>query len=457
MSGLTSTGRKVAIVDTMVFLHWPMFTGFDWKALVEAPEVEVVIPSVVYYELDKHKDQHPHNSIRKRARKVLLKIEELLGSDERVELAEGVTLHLDLETFEDYEEHHLSEKVKGDGLLLTALHRRSNEADQVVIVSGDSTMRTKARRRSFAVFSPLEEMRIEDPLDDYQRRMADLNQQLADARSRDPRLQIAFASEEPVFRMQPPFFSVDREAYLGERMKAFGKELSPIATGPFTYDPRNPEAIAKYNLELKGYWQELRESLSRGYDAMLDRERAFWCNLKLVNTGGGPARSVRIRIDAPEGVRLYDENFVPGAPSLPDPPSVPSSPLDGPKLSPWSLGISPSLTKRPPAPKPDWTVEGRRTALLEVESVIQHAPKELPGLAVLLEDTNSERGFHLDVTITGAELTSPVVHKLHFIYTPPDRSKPDQEATTRFIENLQGLHMTKYEHRQDFERRRGRK
>ncbi len=50
-------------LDTMVFLHYPLFTELDWLDMTGVEEVEIIISSVVFYELDEHKDKNNHQLV----------------------------------------------------------------------------------------------------------------------------------------------------------------------------------------------------------------------------------------------------------------------------------------------------------------------------------------------------------------------------------------------------------
>lgn len=428
----------------MVFLHWPIFTDLDWKNIVDASQVVVLIPSTVFYEIDNHKDRNSAQSIRKRARKVLLEIETRLGASEMTSLGNDVSLHLDLNSYSDFEAYGLSSSVKDDDILLAALKWREAEKEEVVIVSGDSTMRTKARRRGFDVYTPPEATRIEDPLDDYQRTIADLNQQLLSVRSKEPKLKIKHQNGEAVLTFQPESISTEQEAYVSERLSVFRKLYSPIKTSQYPTDYRPSDERHAYNQNLEKFYVDLEMAFRNGFKNMLLRTRGFWTDLEIANIGGGPASHIRIQLTAPEGVRLYDERNAPTAPELPSAPEKP--------VAPGSIYIprSSRMARGTPRPSLEWDVDNHTIATREITSVIQHAPQPLSGLFVLPIDSENNRGFHLDVRITCAELAEPVTQQLHFRYIAPDFSHIDDKASFDFLENLSLFHRTELEEYEAF-------
>jgi|GEM_PF-5939055 len=422
--------RKVAIVDTMVFLHWPIFSDLDWKAIVDADHVEIVIPSVVFYEIDGHKDGHPQSTIRKRARAVLKKIEELIGSEEKVAIAPHVVLHLDTRIFEDFATHGLSGVIADDKLLLAAIHRRDEEDnDEVVIVSGDSTVRVKAKRNRFIAYEPPERDRFEDPLDSFQRTVQGLNEQLAELRKKDPVISISHRSGDVAEKVLARAIPFDSRSFKRERVNTHTAEL-PVKPLPRMNEWRiSADEIERYNAQRGEFFVELDSYLEAVWVNAYKREMTIFMDAVLSNTGHGPATDLHITVVAPDEAELFDCNFLPRLKDAPKPPKQPRDLLE-------SISFLPSprfAMKAPTPPKSDWTIStGKRIAKTVVPKVIQHSPVDIPLLCIMLTDPMTDLNFHLEIRIACVELREPLDKKLHFIYRAPDVSNPDTIAVAEF-------------------------
>lgn len=69
----TSSLRTWIIADTNYFLHFQQPDQNNWKSLVSADVIELVIPMTVIDELDKHKNSSS-TKIRSRAKTTIAKI-----------------------------------------------------------------------------------------------------------------------------------------------------------------------------------------------------------------------------------------------------------------------------------------------------------------------------------------------------------------------------------------------
>ena len=64
--------------DTMVFLHYRLFSEIDFKSLVQSDSVTLIIPAQVSNEIDWHKNTNQVKRLRERAGKVSAKIASLI-------------------------------------------------------------------------------------------------------------------------------------------------------------------------------------------------------------------------------------------------------------------------------------------------------------------------------------------------------------------------------------------
>lgn len=56
--------------DTMVYLHYRMFSEIDFSEIIGCSPITLVVPEIVVKEIDDQKDSNPQKKIRDRARRV---------------------------------------------------------------------------------------------------------------------------------------------------------------------------------------------------------------------------------------------------------------------------------------------------------------------------------------------------------------------------------------------------
>jgi rRNA-processing protein FCF1 len=133
-------GATIAIPDTNVFLHFRLFDEVPWLDVLQATSVQLVVPLVVLQELDDKRNSH-NNRLRRRARKVLSRLEPLLTRSSDVSsVAAGITIEALIEN---------DVGIAADGsadsrILETCKALTSIAGARVTIVTGDVAMRVRA-------------------------------------------------------------------------------------------------------------------------------------------------------------------------------------------------------------------------------------------------------------------------------------------------------------------------
>jgi len=130
--------------DTNIFLHFNFFTEIDWRKIVSAKLVTLVIAPVVMKELDRHKYNQSSERLRKRAGKVTKRFAELLTTN--AEVRPGV--HIQFERKEpqgEFEEFSLSRDSQDDHLIASVLAFQKNQ-EIATLITDDLSLRVKAHQ-----------------------------------------------------------------------------------------------------------------------------------------------------------------------------------------------------------------------------------------------------------------------------------------------------------------------
>lgn len=421
--------HKIAYVDTMVFLHYPPLWDLDWLDLLGATSVELVISHNTFYELDHHKDRHPHNSVKRRVRKLLTLIEDRTDPDGRAEVGTGVILRVELSApITPRPEWGLSFDERDDRTLAAAMEQRERApAVDIVIVSGDTPMRMKARKLGLGVAAPPADKRYPDPADENEK----LQAEIAELKRREPALEVSFTDGGVVSDL-PRRFTLSTDDFVEQELAKCDLSWIPMK-GPFAPHSGigavlgiNRQQAEVYNREVDQYVERLREHFARIYSLRRERENALPVRFRVLNTGSKPATQVRVELTAAPFTRFCEINDFPDEPEPPDPPTYPR---------PGFMGGFPFETLgyvTPPVSRDLLLADALRysarehrgprfeigkhatTAIVEVATLVQHVPFDCERF--FLQFTQDERppGLHVGIRVTAAELPQPLERNLHF-------------------------------------------
>jgi hypothetical protein len=426
-------GSKVAYTDTMVFEHYPPLAEIDWRAVVDADDVELVVSNATFYELDRHKDQHPHRGVRTRVRKALSDLERRTPTGCPVELREGNFVAVELESPADgYERWGLSKEVADDRLILAMISRRERDPGrEVVLVSGDAPARMKAMKHGFQCYAPPADRRFEDPLDEYQRLLAEKEKEIARLRAQRPELTVTLAAGGHVSDLVIPPLDETLEEYLARELAARTRGCSRLSLSISGFQPADaltalrtygfsPADISLYNERARAYYSQAESYLREAFHIAALRRRAVRLDAVLMNRGGAPASRVQVRLAAPDGIRFYTARSFPKPPEEPGAPERPS--LSGRftvppmRLFNRDLELIRAINRsQPDLARPRVTLgdEGR-DATVTVPTILQHVPEHFPELFISVEDPDEPRAFEIAVEIIAAELPEKVTCALAF-------------------------------------------
>jgi hypothetical protein len=434
-------GNIVAYLDTMVFLHYPDFTGLDWCKILDAEDVELIIPSVILYELDEHKDKHPNGNIRKRVRKLLSKIEELVGDDTTARVTDHIKLTVILEEPPaEFENEGLSKDVKDDQLIMSMIgYRRQYPDERIVVVSGDSPVRLKSKKRGFICVKPPEDLRT-DPVSEHELQIENLQKELQRLQSSKPNVTIGFPTGKNHMSVTVPKSKQAEDEYITAKFNAvlekyqtiatYGSETTYRAISPFN-GPSYKDAL-KYNEKLHDYYAQYKEYERRVHSIHVLVEQLVPLNVQLLNSGGQPATEVWVKLTLQGGIRFYTPDTLPEFPEEPEPPAKPTGVFYG-ALQFASPNVN--LLEQLYDLRQDLHRDKGKDLIFvsvsddgkcveyQVMNLMQHRPSLCPEIYLSLEDPNRPLNFSIAATIIVSEIPDPIATTLHI------KCQPDSTTT----------------------------
>ncbi|HEY7094722.1 MAG TPA: PIN domain-containing protein [Ktedonobacterales bacterium] len=173
------------MLDTNVFMHFQTFDEVEWNTIAGAPEVCLLLTSVVLRELDKFKNDPVSEWRRQRARTILGKLEALLLSGApsgRAQVRNGVVLSAYMqEPATDWAALGLDPQIADDRLIASILaFGQATPQAQMRLVSNDLGLRLKADHHGIMAIDPASSVRRLDSATEESRRNAQLTRQVAE-------------------------------------------------------------------------------------------------------------------------------------------------------------------------------------------------------------------------------------------------------------------------------------
>jgi predicted ribonuclease YlaK len=181
---------KYAAPDTNYFLHYQSPEYVDWRTILGASEVQLVIFPTVIKELDRKKDD-ASPIIRKRAQAAISRLRGFRKSGSSIR--EGVTIAFESrEPLIDFEANQLDSKHPDDPFEASGIQLRSEKRDlDLTIVTHDFGLELKASSR-FPVIGLRDEYRLPEEMDPKDDEIKKLRTEVDRLHSRFPGFSIEF-------------------------------------------------------------------------------------------------------------------------------------------------------------------------------------------------------------------------------------------------------------------------
>jgi hypothetical protein len=407
--------RTYVFPDTNYFLHWPPFEHADWKLLAQADEVVIIVASVVFYEIEKHKDKNSKGGVRKRALQVTTRLEAIGAEQEAgAEIADGVRIRVlfDSAPPEGYASEVLAKEVADDRIVVAMVKLRESMAgEKIVVMTGDRALRMKSRAHGFKAVEPPADQKIGD--EEEETEVETLRRELEAERGRRPKPRIEF--DTGGYRIEWPSRALEllEDDFVSNRLEALKKSCpkrEQAVSFARSFPGESFEEVAEFNAKLDTYYLKAEAYLHEAFRHAAHMYRAPILNLQLTNDGNAAATHLRVVLKLKEGLRFWhrDDGYFEKAP--PRTPSAPGARMIRGHIHRDEFQV----------PDPDGD-EGQKfvvsadgsSAAFELPTLVHHAPEKLPRLIIVSEEQLPILHFHVDWTLSCAELPSPVKGQLH--------------------------------------------
>ncbi|MFQ6096132.1 MAG: PIN domain-containing protein [Armatimonadota bacterium] len=424
--------RKVAFLDTNVFLHYQAFDHIPWLSVLDSSSALIVVPWVVIEELDKQKDEHARRKIRERARRALSKLTEVGRKGGAVELQPCVDILVELQPPAlDFQKHGLDPLRADDQLFASMIAFRHTHPDcDLVLVAHDVTNQLRALRHDIAAVEPPADLKLQEELDANEKRTKELEQRVRELESRLPVLELGFphGSNHKRFALArpPPPPHKEIEKKIAELKEQHPKLQSPRVTlGIPILAAMSPRQVRHCNAQLDQFYADYAEYLEQEW---WFRHRHLWTirlDTKLTNSGTCPAEDVHVFLRFPKGVHVYDEAEHREPSYAPEPPQPPQPPMTitesarrqvasvlHPVSSAWPARLFPRVSHDVSGP----LIDRDSGEVQFTRGTLNHGlTMEFDPLYVRFESWDSAFSFELPYTIHAANLPSPTEGSLHVV------------------------------------------
>lgn len=362
-----TTSRKpqiVAFLDAMVFLHYRSIEELDWRDLLDADSVELLVTRLTMGEVDRHKDWHPSATIQERARRASNSfVRWFTEPGPTFKLREGVSVgaYMALPTV-DFGALQLDHAVPDDRLIAAIMHYRvQNPHATVALVTQDVGPTLTARAQGIAVASLPSSFRLESPASAQEKRIRELQTRLSELEASMPEVELRIMSADgPVAftTVAIPIGALEiSEAEVEQEIQTQAKKHPPIRRP--TGSPNNvlyqitgplPEEYDRYARDREQYLDEYRKYVSRRWRWSDQLRRSFRIEFMLENVGTAPAEDIDLALRIPQGVspNFDGKGLVtpPDRPDAPEPPQNAAQRMVGSRYSRLALD---SIAKRLPS------------------------------------------------------------------------------------------------------------
>ena len=426
-------------VDTNVLLHYRRLEEIDWLNLSKSKEVVVILCPVIIRELDQHKDSHPQNKIRKRAQEIIASLHSKLSGEESDVIRNGVRLEFIAEDPSiDFSKYRLRSEITDDWLIASVIEfKQRNPNDEIKIVSADLGLSIKSKAQNIKVLRPSETDRLAKELDVDEKRIRDLQKELAEVKNSIPELKLCFwkSEKQNVFQIQlqqPIPFSEDEanvemnrirvehpHFLISSKPKKIGEGLSMqelLRSGVSQSQADN------YNAELNSFYQDYDEYLRQRHEFENAMRRSITLEIGLENSGTVPADDIDVHLHFPDGFSLFDADE-----DLPQKPKPPEPPAELGTIGNLRLTV-PSFqnldyTKALRLPSDISSPQIERTNSYDVRSQIKKAKHgyslRIAKFLVQFDSYESAASFQIDYSISAANLPKAAYGHLSVVIERP--------------------------------------
>ena len=322
------------VLDTNIYLHYKLFTGRDWKTLLESDDLTLVVPPAVIDELDEKKYSAPDTRIKRRAQEVISKLNEISEGKSagfQVNFLESTIENVDWKTL------RLNSSNYDDRIIAAIIAlKEQNSSEEILIVTADLGMKLKAKDHGIKIVSPPDEWKRETK-DSRDKEIAGLRNELQKFQNAVPEVQLLLSSGDKLEQVLKISKAKLLEGILTDedieaKLEQERKKVKPIGT----VDTINQGFISKkeirmYNGEVSEYIKKYRKYLN---DVKKIQELRLTIQISpvLINKGSSPAEDIDIYLEFPNDwlkfpdyIKLLKETDLLDFPKKPTRPTPPQS------------------------------------------------------------------------------------------------------------------------------------
>lgn len=286
----------VVFIDTNALLHYPPLAQIDWCKVCNAEAITIMLCQPVINELDKYKSDP---RLGERARSRIREIDQHIEKEVRTGVRVGVyNAPLRSADFPDT----LSPESFDDRITHFALMYEKREAKAVAVITEDLGMKLRCRSHNVRVISPPEGQRLQSSQTDEQKKILELQRQLADIRNKQPAIHVML-SPDSVHELKRPVLQLPNEAW-GELQEAIRSRFyltdTPLRSGDTQF------------------LRDMDQWLRNNYRVADESARTIQAQLTIANTGAAPANGVDLTVQFPDSiVAIFYEASLSGERAIP--------------------------------------------------------------------------------------------------------------------------------------------
>lgn len=307
-------------IDSNLFLQCRPLRELNWDRFVGREELTLLVPSAVLSELDKHKSDG--NSRRaQRARKALQFLDSILNSPDDTVIIRTTPARV-IAQFAPEVSGDMSTSNDDSILFEVAEMARTGGEQSVGLVTHDTNLKVKAKRKNLRFFPVPNEWLLEPEPDEREKRIKRLEEDIALLKRQTPIMEIRLDGNKEIELVIPSYepltpetidrlvkamttkFSMKTDFSLSslERLRATAN-----ATGVFRLHPPADWEIEKYQNEKYPEWEKyLRDQLEQFHFSLRAKDATTNRRLLVANNGTVPSEHVQIAIKVSNGLLIVD-------------------------------------------------------------------------------------------------------------------------------------------------------
>lgn len=324
-------------IDSSSFLHFKLFTDIDWSKFTHSKSTLLIICPAVMKELDIKKDTGNTINLRHRARKVILKISEILTSNMTGSIKENLDLKfIPNEPSIYWNKEQLDPQISDDRIIASILEQKNN-FQNIILVAYDTGLKLKANSKGIRCVSLPEEYRLSEKKDKKQIELEELKNKIAILENRLPILKLKILDDN-----KPSNFVKNRlikynapsDEEFTERLQVLKSELEYklpsknygglIGLSQY-FNKVSEDEIKRYKKDLDEYIKKMSIYFKKEMAFKEHQSRIIELRFVILNTGNKPAEDIDIFIYFPDGSKLLSDDELSEKPDEPEKPTPPRS------------------------------------------------------------------------------------------------------------------------------------